>query len=66
MAEKKKKTYAQAIAELETIVDKLQSNECEIDALKTYTTQSLELLRFCKEKLYETDEELKKILEEIG
>lgn len=66
MAEKKKKSYAEAIAELETIVDKLQSNECEIDALKAYTTKSLELLRFCKEKLYETDEELKKILEEIG
>ena len=61
MAEKKKQTYAQAIAELEEIVTKLQNNECEIDELKTYTNRSLSLLRFCKDKLFETDEEIKKI-----
>lgn len=66
MAEKKKQTYAEAIAELEKIVSKLQNNECEIDELKNYTTRSLALLRFCKDKLFETDEEVKKILEELG
>ena len=66
MAEKKKQTYAGAIAELEAIVSKLQNNECEIDELKNYTTRSLTLLRFCKEKLFETDKEVKKILEELG
>lgn len=60
MAEKKKQTYAQAIAELEEIVAKLQNNECEIDELKTYTNRSLSLLKFCKDKLFETDEEIKK------
>ena len=65
MAEKKKQTYAQAIAELEEIVTKLQNNECEIDELKSYTTRALSLLHFCKEKLFETDEEVKKILEEL-
>ena len=38
MAEKKKQTYAQAIAELEEIVAKLQNNECEIDELKLIQT----------------------------
>ena len=66
MAEKKKQTYAEAIAELEAIVSKLQNNECEIDELKSYTTRSLTLLRFCKEKLFKTDKEVKKILEELG
>ena len=66
MAEKKKQTYAEAIAGLEAIVSKLQNNECEIDELKNYTTRSLTLLRFCKEKLFETDKEVKKILEELG
>lgn len=65
MAEKKKQTYSQAIAELEKISEKLQQNDCEIDELKNYTSRSLELLRFCKKKLYETDEELKKMLDEI-
>ena len=63
MAEKKKQTYAQAIAELEEIVAKLQNNECEIDELKTYTNRSLSLLKFCKDKLFETDEEIKKAKE---
>lgn len=48
MAEKKKQTYSQAIAELEKISEKLQQNDCEIDELKNYTSRSLELLRFCK------------------
>ena len=65
MAEKKKQTYAQAIAELEEIVAKLQNNECEIDELKTYTNRSLSLLKFSKDKLFETDEEIKKMLEEL-
>ncbi|MBO1700154.1 exodeoxyribonuclease VII small subunit, partial [[Clostridium] symbiosum] len=47
------------------IVSRLQNNECEIDELKAYTTRSLELLRYCKSRLYETDEELKKMLEEL-
>ncbi len=65
MAEKKKQTYSQAIAELEEIAEKLQQNDCEIDELKNYTSRSLELLRFCKKKLFETDEELKKMLDEM-
>lgn len=65
MAEKKKQTYTDAIGELEQIVSKLQNQEFEIDELKEYTTRSLKLLRFCKEKLFETDEDLKKMLKEL-
>ena len=52
MTEKKKQTYRQAMAELEEIAEKLQQSDCEIDELKQYTSRSLELLRFCKKKLY--------------
>lgn len=68
MAENKENNeipYAQAIHELEEIVRKLQSNDCEIDQLREYTARSVELLRLCKQKLFKTDEELKKLLEEI-
>lgn len=65
MAKNKEKSYTEAITELEDIVSKLQSNDCEIDKLKEYTAKSVELLRVCKEKLYNTDEELKKLLEDI-
>lgn len=67
MAGKKKQpTYSEALKELEEIVGRLQDDACEIDELKELTTRSLELLQFCKARLFETDQELKKVLEESG
>lgn len=60
-----KMTYSQAINELEKIVREMQSETCSIDNLSAYTSRSLELLKICKAKLLNTDEELKKILAEI-
>ncbi len=65
MEENVKMTYSQAVAELEKIVREMQSENCSIDNLSTYTTRSLELLKMCKAKLLATDEELKKILNEL-
>lgn len=58
-------TYAEAIKELENIVRKMQSDDCDIDNLAKYTARSLQLLKFCKERLQLTDTELKKLLSEI-
>ncbi len=58
-------TYAEAIAELECIVARIQDESCEIDTLKSLTSRAMELLKFCKGKLFETDESLKKLLEEL-
>lgn len=63
--ENKEITYSAAIAELESLVRKMQSDECDIDHLADYTKRSLELLRICREKLTRTDEELKKCLAEL-
>lgn len=60
-----KLSYSEAIAELEKIVREMQSENCSIDNLSEYTTRSLKLLKICKAKLQSTDEELKKILEEL-
>ena len=61
-----KMTYTQAITELEEIVKKMQSPECSIDNLSQHTARSLQLLKVCKEKLTRTDEELKKVLDEMS
>jgi len=61
-----KMAYTQAITELEEIVKKMQSPECSIDNLSQYTARSLELLKVCKAKLTATDEELKKVLNEMS
>ena len=59
-------TYSKAVAELEAIVAKMQSDNCDIDSLAGYTSRALELLKYCKEKLFTTDQEVKKCLEALG
>lgn len=60
-----KLTYSQAVTELDEIVRKMQSADCDIDNLSQYAARSLELIKHCKSKLTKTDEELKKILATI-
>lgn len=57
--------YGEAIKELESIVAKMESDQCDIDSLSAYTARALELLKFCKERLFKTDEELEKCLSEL-
>lgn len=64
--EKEGMKYSEAVAELESIVAKMQSPECDIDSLASLTTRALELLKFCKEKLFRTDAEVKKCLETLS
>lgn len=59
-------SYAKAIAELEGIVARMQSDDCDIDSLASYTTRALELLKYCKQKLFATDQEVKKCLEALN
>ncbi len=58
--------YSEAIAELEAITAKMQSPDCDIDSLGALTSRALELLKFCKEKLFVTDQEVKKCLETLS
>lgn len=58
-------SYNQAVAELEAIVAKMESDTCDIDQLSNYTTRALSLLKFCKERLFKTNEEVERCLEEL-
>lgn len=58
--------YSEALKELEEILSKMESDQCDIDSLSQYTVRALELLKFCKERLLKTDEEVKKCLEELS
>lgn len=51
--------------ELENIVRKMESDNCDIDRLSAYTSKALELLKFCKERLFKTNEEVEKCLESL-
>ena len=59
-------TYAKAMAELESIVARMQADNCDIDSLAGYTSRAMELLKYCKEKLFTTDQEVKKCLEALA
>ena len=61
MAEKK--TYKSAMEELEEVLSMLESNELEVDELTAKAKRATELLKFCKEKLFKTTEEVNNILE---
>lgn len=59
-------SYKEAVAELENILQQMQSPECDIDKLSDYTARALTLLKYCKEKLMKTDEEIKRTLETLS
>ncbi len=59
-------TYGKAVAELESIVARMQADNCDIDNLAAYTSRALELLKYCKEKLFTTDQEVKRCLEALN
>ena len=52
--------------ELEAIVAKMQSDNCDIDTLADYTKRAAELIKFCRDKLFKTDEEVKKCIESLS
>lgn len=58
-------SYAQAVAELEAILRKMQSDETDIDHLTTYTRRASELLSECRSRLTATDAELRAILSDL-
>ncbi|MDE7402961.1 MAG: exodeoxyribonuclease VII small subunit [Muribaculaceae bacterium] len=61
----KPQSYKEAVTELEQILAQMESDRCDIDSLSKYTARALELLKFCKERLFKTNEEVEKCLEEL-
>lgn len=62
---KKQPTYSEAIAEIESIISKIENQELDIDDLSANVKRVAELLNFCKLKLKNTEEEVQKILKEF-
>ncbi|HOD68505.1 MAG TPA: exodeoxyribonuclease VII small subunit [Bacteroidaceae bacterium] len=55
--------YEEAMKRLEEIVSKIEENKLDIDQIGDSLREARELIKFCKERLYKTNEEIKKILE---
>ncbi len=61
---KEKLTYEKAMAELQSIVNDLQEDAIGIDKLSDKMNRAAELIRFCREKLRSTEEEVDRLLGE--
>ena len=57
-------TYAEAMARLEEIMGKVQGGRIDIDELAGVLKEAQELVKFCREKLYKVDEDIKALTEE--
>ncbi|TVQ87830.1 MAG: exodeoxyribonuclease VII small subunit [Bacteroidetes bacterium] len=57
--------YTQAIEELETIVQEIESAEISIDELSEKVKRASELIRFCRKTLNSTEAEVQNILKDL-
>jgi exodeoxyribonuclease VII small subunit len=65
LAKGKELTYSSALAELEGIIEAIESEDIDVDALAERVKRAAVLINFCKERLRGTDAEVKKIVTEM-
>lgn len=58
-------TYTQAFEELQQIVSEIEQGEISVDILSEKVKRAAELIKICKAKLTETEEDVSKILKEL-
>ncbi len=57
-------TYNEAVSEIEDILHEIENEEINVDNLSDKVKRVSFLIKQCKQKLSNTDEEVKKILED--
>lgn len=62
---KKALSYNEALAEIEAIIERIEGDELDVDELTKDVKRVSELLKICKLKLRNTEEEVQKILKEF-
>ena len=63
---KKNVSYSEAMAEIESIIGQMEDGDLDIDILGEKVKRVTELIKFCKEKLHKTGEEVNNILSGEG
>lgn len=62
---KSKLNYQDAIAEIEKILEQIESDELEVDELSKKVKRVSTLIDFCKKKLQDTEADVEKSLEQM-
>ena len=65
-ATKKMPGYNDAITEIETILEQMENEELDVDVLSEKVKRVSHLIKACREKLLQTEEEIEKVMKEIG
>ncbi len=65
MSKNRQMTYSLALTELEQIISEIESEEINVDVLAEKVKRAAFLVKFCKDRLRNTGEEVKKTLSEI-
>ncbi len=58
-------SYKGAVAEIEVILEKIENEELDVDDLTEKVKRVSSLIKLCKEKLHNTEQEVEKILKEM-
>lgn len=58
-----KLNYKQAIQRIESLVSKIEGEDPEVDHLSEMVKEALDLLKFCKEHLKKTEDDLNEALQ---
>ncbi len=56
-------TYTQAMQRLETILAQLEEGTASVDTLSELVKEAADLVKFCREKLRNTEDEVQKAFE---
>ncbi|MCK4679069.1 MAG: exodeoxyribonuclease VII small subunit [Bacteroidales bacterium] len=63
---KKNPTYKEAFNELREIINEIEEGEVNVDLLSVKVKRAVGLIKVCKDKLASTEEDVDRILEELG
>jgi exodeoxyribonuclease VII small subunit len=58
-------TYKSAVTEIEQILELMEREELDVDEMSEKVKRVSELIRICRQKLLQTQEEVEKVLKEI-
>ena len=59
-------SYAEAAAELDAILEEIESGDADIDVLAEKVERAAALIRACRERLEATEMEVRKVVEELA
>ena len=58
-------SYKEAVAEIEDILEEIENEELDVDDLTEKVKRVSSLIKLCKEKLHNTEQEVENILKEM-